>query len=171
MQARIVAAAHGHGMRLLGPNSMGVINPPAAMACSVNAALAAETLPVGRWSLVSQSGSVMGTLLSRAAARGFGFAKIVGTGNEADLSAGEVADLLVDDPGTDAILLFLETIRGPEHFERAARRAHASGRCGGTQAGSSMALQTAAVEVGKWRSGEVGAGNQRAVGDGWVWGV
>mgnify|MGYP000535314071 CR=1 FL=1 len=48
LQARIVAAAHAHGMRLLGPNSMGVINPPASMACSVNAALAAETLPAGR---------------------------------------------------------------------------------------------------------------------------
>ena len=145
LQARIVAAAHAHGMRLLGPNSMGVINPPASMACSVNAALAAETLPTGRWSLVSQSGSVMGTLLSRAAARGFGFAKIVGTGNEADLSAGEVADLLVDDPGTDAILLFLETIRHPEHFERAARRAHAAGKpivaykLGRSEAGAALA--------------------------------
>ena len=145
LQARIVAAAHAHGMRLLGPNSMGVINPPASMACSVNAALAAETLPAGRWSLVSQSGSVMGTLLSRAAARGFGFAKIVGTGNEADLSAGEVADLLVDDPGTDAILLFLETIRHPEHFERAARRAHAAGKpivaykLGRSEAGAALA--------------------------------
>ena len=145
LQARIVAAAHAHGMRLLGPNSRGVINPPASMACSVNAALAAETLPTGRWSLVSQSGSVMGTLLSRAAARGFGFAKIVGTGNEADLSAGEVADLLVDDPGTDAILLFLETIRHPEHFERAARRAHAAGKpivaykLGRSEAGAALA--------------------------------
>jgi acyl-CoA synthetase (NDP forming) len=128
LQERIVAAARAGGMRLLGPNSMGVINPRAATACSVNAALAAETLPGGRWSLVSQSGSVMGTLLSRAAARGFGFAKIVGTGNEADLSAGEVADLLVDDPDTDAILLFLETIRHPDLFERAARRAHAAGK-------------------------------------------
>lgn len=128
LQRRIVDAAQAGGMRLLGPNSMGVINPAAAMACSVNAALAAETLPSGRLSLVSQSGSVMGTLLSRAAARGFGFAKIIGTGNEADLTAGEVADLLVDDPETDAILLFLETIRAPEHFERAARRAHAAGK-------------------------------------------
>ncbi len=145
LQARIVTAAAAGGMRLLGPNSMGVINPPASMACSVNAALAAETLPSGRWSLVSQSGSVMGTLLSRAAARGFGFAKIVGTGNEADLTAGEVADLLVDDPETDAILLFLETIRRPEMFERAARRAHAAGKpivaykLGRSEAGAALA--------------------------------
>ena len=128
LQARLVAAAQAGGMRLLGPNSMGVINVPAKIACSVNAALEAETLVPGRWSLVSHSGSVMGTLLSRAAARGFGFAKVIGTGNEADLSAGEIASLLVDDPETDAILLFLETIRQPELYEEAARRAHAAGK-------------------------------------------
>jgi acyl-CoA synthetase (NDP forming) len=128
LQERMLAAARAGGMRLLGPNSMGIINIPAATACSVNAALEAETLPAGRWSLVSQSGSVMGTLLSRAAARGFGLAKLIGTGNEADLSAGEIALMLADDPATDASLLFLETIRRPELYEAAARRAHALGK-------------------------------------------
>lgn len=128
LQHRIVETANAGGVRLLGPNSMGVINLPAHTACSVNAVLEADALPPGRWSLVSHSGSMMGTIASRAAGRGCGFAKIVGTGNEADLTAGEIADLLVDDPDTDAILLFLETIRRPELFERAARRAHAAGK-------------------------------------------
>lgn len=145
LQARIVDRAREAGMRLLGPNSMGVINLPAGTACSVNAALEAEGLVAGRWSVVSQSGSVMGTLLSRAAARGFGFAKVIGTGNEADVSAGEIAAMLVDDPGTDAILLFLETIRRPELFEEAARRAHAAGKpiiaykLGRSEAGAALA--------------------------------
>ncbi len=128
LQQRIVDTARAGGVRILGPNSMGIINVPARIACSVNAALEAETLLPGRWSLVSHSGSVMGTLVSRAAARGFGFAKILGTGNEADLTAGEIASLLVDDPETDAILLFLETIRRPDLFEEAARKAHAAGK-------------------------------------------
>ncbi|HTN11685.1 MAG TPA: acetate--CoA ligase family protein [Acetobacteraceae bacterium] len=128
LQARLVGLARAGGMRLLGPNSMGIINLPARIACSVNAALEADDLQGGRWSVVSQSGSIMGTLLSRAAARGFGFAKVFGTGNEADLSAGEIAGMLVDDPETDAILLFLETIRRPEMYEDAARRAHAAGK-------------------------------------------
>ena len=144
-QARLLAVAREAGVRLLGPNSMGVINVPAAIACSVNAALEAETLPAGRWSLVSQSGSVMGTLVSRAAARGQGFAKLVGMGNEADLTAGEIARLLVDDPDTDAILLFLETIRRPELFAAAARAAHAAGKpmiaykLGRSEAGAKLA--------------------------------
>ncbi|MDE2515215.1 MAG: acetate--CoA ligase family protein, partial [Rhodospirillales bacterium] len=128
LQGRMLAAAHAGGLRVLGPNSMGMINIPARIACSVNAALEAEALLAGRWSLVSQSGSVMGTLVSRAAARGFGFAKLIGTGNEADLSAGEIAALLAGDPETDAILMFLETIRAPEHYAEAARLAHAAGK-------------------------------------------
>ena len=149
LQARILAAAKAGGVRLLGPNSMGMINVPAKIACSVNAALEAESLVPGRWSLVSHSGSVMGTLLSRAAARGFGFAKVIGTGNEADLSAGEIADLLVDDPDTHAILLFLETIRRPDLYEHAARRAHAVGKpiiafkLGRSEAGAALATTDA----------------------------
>lgn len=128
LQNRIVQTARDAGIRLLGPNSMGVINLPESIACSVNAVLESESVLPGRWSLVSQSGSMMGTIASRANARGRGFAKIVGTGNEADLTAGEIANLLVDDPDTDAILLFLETIRHPELFEEAARRAHSAGK-------------------------------------------
>ncbi|MFL5287877.1 MAG: CoA-binding protein, partial [Rhodopila sp.] len=145
LQQRIVACARAGRVRLLGPNSMGVINIPAATACSVNAVLEAGTLLPGRWSLVSHSGSMMGTIASRAAGRGRGFAKIVGTGNEADLTAGEIANLLVDDPETDAILLFLETIRRPDLFEQAARRAHAAGKpivaykLGRSEAGAKLA--------------------------------
>ena len=128
LQARLVATAQAAGLRLLGPNSMGVVNLNARIACSVNAALEAAELPAGRLALVSQSGSMMGALMSRGAARGIGFSHLVGTGNEADLSAAEVAGLLVDDPQVDAVLLFLEAIRRPEHFADLARRAHAAGK-------------------------------------------
>jgi acyl-CoA synthetase (NDP forming) len=70
----------------------------------------------------------MGTLLSRGQARGLGFAKLIGTGNEADLTAGEIAAMLVDDPDTQAILLFLETIRDAPALAHAARRAHETGK-------------------------------------------
>ncbi len=128
LQARLAIAARAAGLRLLGPNSMGVVNLNARVACSVNAALEAAELPAGRLALVSQSGSMMGALMSRGAARGIGFSHLAGTGNEADLSAAEVAGLLVDDPQVDAILLFLEAIRRPEHFADLARRAHAAGK-------------------------------------------
>ncbi|MFZ4409112.1 MAG: acetate--CoA ligase family protein [Paracraurococcus sp.] len=128
LQARLVATAQRAGLRILGPNSMGMVNLNDRIACTVNAALEAETLPAGRIALVSQSGSMMGAIMSRGAARGIGFSHIIGTGNEADLSAGEIAGLLVDDPQVDAILLFLEAIRQPQHYADLARRAHAAGK-------------------------------------------
>ncbi len=127
-QARCVAAARAAGMRLLGPNSMGVINIPARIAASVNAALEAETLPEGRVALVSQSGSMLGAILSRGAARGMGFSHLIATGNEADLTAGEIAAMLVEEPGVDAVMLFLEAIRAPQHFAHAAWKARAAGK-------------------------------------------
>ncbi len=128
LQQRLLDTARAAGVRLLGPNSMGIINLNARIACSVNAALEAESLPAGRIALVSQSGSMMGAIMSRGAARGIGFSHIVGTGNEADLTAGEVADVLVEDPQVDAILLFLEAIRNAPAMARMARRAHAAGK-------------------------------------------
>jgi len=127
-QARVLARARAAGLRVLGPNSMGIVNVTGRTACCVNAALEADRLIPGRLSLASHSGSLMGTLISRGQARGIGFSKLVGTGNEADLTVGEIADLLVDDPETDAILLFLETIREPARIAAMAARAHAAGK-------------------------------------------
>jgi acyl-CoA synthetase (NDP forming) len=127
-QERLLATAKAAGVRILGPNSMGLINLNSRTACSVNAALEAESLPAGRLALVSQSGSMLGAIMARGAARGLGFSHLISTGNEADLTASEIAGLLVDDPQVDAILLFLEAIRRADLLEEAARRAHAAGK-------------------------------------------
>jgi acyl-CoA synthetase (NDP forming) len=128
MQRELLDAARASGMRLLGPNSIGVIGTDPPLALTANAALALDRLTPGRLGVVSQSGSLIGALLSRGEARGIGFSKLVSVGNEADLAVGEVADLLVDDAGTDAILLFLETLRDGERVAAMARRAHAAGK-------------------------------------------
>jgi acyl-CoA synthetase (NDP forming) len=128
LQERLVAVARAGGVRLTGPNCMGMINTHMPCALSINAVLDIDRLLRGRVGLVSQSGSVMGALLSRGQARGFGFSKLVSVGNECDLSVGEIADILVDDADTDVILLFLETIRNPESLARAAARAHRAGK-------------------------------------------
>ena len=127
-QARLVERARALGVRLLGPNSMGVIDIPGRLALTVNAVVEMDALPAGSTSLVSQSGTMLGTLLSRGAARGLGFAKLVSVGNEADLGVGELVELLVDDADTRVILLFLETVRDATRLASAARRAHAAGK-------------------------------------------
>jgi acyl-CoA synthetase (NDP forming) len=107
---------------------MGVIDVPGRLALSVNAVLEMDALPAGTTSIISQSGTMLGTLLSRGAARGLGFAKLVSVGNEADLSVGELVELLGADPDTRVLLLFLETIRDAERLARAVRAAHAAGK-------------------------------------------
>jgi acyl-CoA synthetase (NDP forming) len=127
-QTRLVARARELGVRLLGPNSMGVIDVPGRLALSVNAVLEMDALPSGTTSIVSQSGTMLGTLLSRGAARGLGFAKLVSVGNEADVGVGELVDLLAADAGTRVILLFLETVRDAEPLASAVRAAHRAGK-------------------------------------------
>ena len=116
------------GIRLVGPNSIGTVSTDPPVALTANAAFAVDRLRGGKWAVVSQSGSLIGALLSRADARGIGFSRLISVGNEVDLAVGEIADLLVDDPKTDAILLFMETLRDGERLARAARRAHAAGK-------------------------------------------
>jgi acyl-CoA synthetase (NDP forming) len=107
---------------------MGVIDVPGRLALTVNAVVEMDALPAGGASLVSQSGTMLGTLLSRGAARGLGFAKLVSVGNEADLGVGELVELLADDADTHVILLFLETVRDAARLAAAARKAHAAGK-------------------------------------------
>jgi acyl-CoA synthetase (NDP forming) len=126
-QKKLVARAKELGVRLLGPNSMGVI-VPGSLALSVNAVLEMEALPAGTTSIVSQSGTMLGTLLSRGAARGLGFAKLVSVGNEADIGVGELVELLANDDATRVIVLFLETVRDAPRLAGAARKAHAAGK-------------------------------------------
>ncbi|MEK9752164.1 MAG: acetate--CoA ligase family protein [Rhodospirillaceae bacterium] len=128
LQRRIVDAARAGGVRIVGPNSMGVIDLNTPLTLSINAILEMGKLPAGRLGVISQSGSLLGALISRGAGRGVGFSSLLSIGNEADLGVGELIDLLVDEPMTDAIALFLEGIRDCERVAHAARRAFAAGK-------------------------------------------
>lgn len=127
-QEALVAVARRTGMRLLGPNSLGIVNVTARTALSANAVFEHEDLRPGGLSVISQSGSMLGAIVSRAQERGMAFSKLVSVGNECDLGVGELTDLLVDDPDTRAILLFLEALRNAPRLAAAARRAFDAGK-------------------------------------------
>ena len=127
-QERLLAIARGGGVRLIGPNCIGLVSTEPSCALSVNAVLEFADIRKGPLAIVSQSGSMIGGLLSRGLGRGVGFSKLISVGNEADLGVGEISDLLVDDPHTGTILLFMETLRDADHLARAARRAFAAGK-------------------------------------------
>ncbi|WP_202910596.1 acetate--CoA ligase family protein [Teichococcus vastitatis] len=127
-QQRLVALAREGGVRLVGPNCLGLVNVTDGIPITNNAAVEAEPLEPGSLGLISQSGSMMGALLSRCRTRGLSFSKLVSVGNECDLGVGEIASLMVEDPATKAVLLFLETLRDGGALARAARRAHELGK-------------------------------------------
>lgn len=128
LQARIVDIAREGGLRLLGPNSLGVINANARMTLSANAVLERDQMAPGRLGLVSQSGSLIGALVSRGQARGISFGTLVSVGNECDLSVGEIASMMLDDPDLDVVSLFLETLRHRDDLEAMAWKAQDVGK-------------------------------------------
>lgn len=160
-QAVLIAAAREGGVRLIGPNSLGVINTNWPLTLSANAVLERERLPKGRIGLVSQSGSMIGALVSRGEARGISFSTLVSIGNECDLTVGEIASMLVDDPDTDVILLFLETMRDHQGVAAMAARAYAAGKpvmayvLGRSDLGQTLAQSHTGAMVGETRALDV----------------
>jgi acetate---CoA ligase (ADP-forming) len=127
-QEQVLAIARSGGVRVLGPNCIGIVSIQPSLALSVNAVLEMDCIKPGPFALVSQSGSMIGGLLSRGLGRGAGFSKLISVGNEVDIGVGELTDMLVDDPYTGAILLFLETLRDADRLAHAARRAYAANK-------------------------------------------
>ncbi|MFM0480065.1 acetate--CoA ligase family protein [Paraburkholderia strydomiana] len=125
-QAQLIEAAGS--MRVLGPNTIGLVNLTDRITLSASGALETDAFTVGGIGVVSQSGGILGSLLSRAAARGIGLSKLVSTSNEADLDMADFVDYLVDDDSTSVIALYMEGLRHPERFRRAALRAAAAGK-------------------------------------------
>jgi acetate---CoA ligase (ADP-forming) len=115
-------------MRLLGPNTIGLVNVSDRIMLSASGAMELAEFPTGSIALVSQSGGILGSLLSRGAARGIGFSKLIATGNEADIEVSDCLDYLLDDPATAVIALYLEGLRAPERFRAAAARAAEIGK-------------------------------------------
>ena len=125
-QDELIAAAGA--MRILGPNTIGMVNVTDDIPLSPSSALEMDEFPKGGVSVISQSGGILGSLLSRAAASGLGLSKLVSTSNEADLGMADFVDYLTDDPSTRVIVLYIESIRHPEKFRAAALRARQAGK-------------------------------------------
>jgi acyl-CoA synthetase (NDP forming) len=104
----------GSDTRLLGPNSIGLANLHHRMVLTANAAFAEPDLPRGGVFVASQSGSMIGAILSRGRQRGLGFAGLVSVGAEVDLDVGSICASTLDDPQVTSYLLFLETLRGAD---------------------------------------------------------
>ena len=115
-QARLVAKAKSADMMMIGPNSMGVANTENGFICTTNAAFKADSLRRGQLAVLSHSGSLIGTLVSRGEARNVGFSTLVSLGNEAQSCVGSVGMAIVENPEIDGFVIFLETLRNVQKF-------------------------------------------------------
>jgi acyl-CoA synthetase (NDP forming)/GNAT superfamily N-acetyltransferase len=118
-QARVVRAARDAGIRLVGPNCLGILNTDPAV--SMQATFAAITPPAGGLAVASQSGAVGITILDHAARTGVGLSAFVSLGNKADVSGNDLLSYWYDDPATHAVALYLESLGNPRRFARIAR--------------------------------------------------
>ncbi|RSZ59886.1 bifunctional acetate--CoA ligase family protein/GNAT family N-acetyltransferase [Massilia atriviolacea] len=112
-------AARPYVLRLLGPNCVGLLVP----GIGLNASFAHTAALPGKIAFVSQSGALVTGVLDWARSRGIGFSKFISLGDSADIDFGDLLDYLASDPGTSAILLYMEDVRHARKFMSAARAA------------------------------------------------
>ena len=116
---KLEAAARPHGLRIVGPNCLGVMAPHAGL----NVSFAARSPLPGDLALVSQSGAIAAGLVEWGAARSIGFSAVVSLGDALDVDFGDLLDWFAQDAKTRAILLYIESIRDARKFMSAARAA------------------------------------------------
>ncbi|MGH7121610.1 MAG: acetate--CoA ligase family protein [Acetobacteraceae bacterium] len=153
-QARLAAIAERSGMRILGPNTLGLFDARIGWFATFTASLDSFRPLPGRIGIASQSGAFGTHIFAAAAERGLGAPVCVTTGNEADVTLGEVIGFLVGDPGIDVIALCAEGIRKPSNFLAALAAARAANKpvivlkVGGSRLGSDAARSHTAAIAG-----------------------
>src|SRR5688572_6012734 len=119
-QDALLRTCREFGMRLIGPNCMGILNTDDGV--RLNATFAPVPPPTGRVAFMSQSGALGLSIIDHASALGLGLSTFVSVGNKADISGNDLIRYWEQDPHTDVILLYLESFGNPRKFSRIARR-------------------------------------------------
>jgi acetate---CoA ligase (ADP-forming) len=125
-QRRMARVVREHGMVLLGPNTLGFVNPTRRIA--LMPMHGGDPPASGGIGVVSQSGAMAVQVMNMARSFDVGLSLLVSTGNEMDVGVADVIDYLVRDDHTKVIAVFLESVRDPSAFRRACVRAHRAGK-------------------------------------------
>ncbi len=120
LQRQLLRLTRSYGLRLIGPNALGIINTAADV--GLNASLSPVMPPRGRAGFFCQSGALGIAILENVARRGLGLSTFVSAGNRADLSGNDLLQYWEEDDNTEVVLLYLESIGNPRKFSRIARR-------------------------------------------------
>jgi acetyltransferase len=117
LERQVVATAREAGIRVVGPNCLGIMSPVSGL----NATFAAGMASQGSVGFISQSGALLTAVLDWSAREGIGFSHVVSLGSMADVGWGDLIDYLGDDPNTQSIVMYMETIGDARSFLSAAR--------------------------------------------------
>jgi len=147
LQKELLAKVRGHGMRMVGPNCMGLLNTDPEV--QLNASFSPVFPPAGRIAMSSQSGALGLAILALAAERHLGISTFISVGNKADVSGNDLLQYWEVDDNTNVILLYLESFGNPRRFARIARRV-------------SRAKPIIAVKAGRTLAGRRAAGSHTA---------
>ena len=153
----LVALARAGGVRLIGPNCMGLMNAHHNLCATTGVVMGTLTeLPRGGIGLASQSGALMGAMISRGVDVGAGFSSAVSVGNQADMDLNDFFEYLIDDPETDVVCLYMEGVKNAPRFTALLARAAAAGKpvciakSGRSEAGAKAAASHTASLAGAW---------------------
>ncbi|MXG88575.1 GNAT family N-acetyltransferase [Nocardioides flavescens] len=119
-QRRLVGLSRSYGLRLIGPNALGIINTHPDV--KINASLAGLMPPRGRAGFFCQSGALGSAILEKVNNRGLGLSTFVSAGNRADVSGNDLLQYWEEDESTEVVMMYLESIGNPRKFSRIARR-------------------------------------------------
>lgn len=145
MEAQMLASAREHGVRLIGPNCIGLVNVHAHVIAAFGSMTRPPHLVPGPVSVAVQSGGFGMSVVIQAAMAGIGFRYVVASGSESDITMPELIDAYVDDPETRAIFVYIEGVADGRAFMRALRRALDAGK-----------------PVLVWKGGKTGQGERAA---------
>ena len=157
----LVALARAGGVRLIGPNCMGLMNAHHKLCATTGVVMGTlDQLPAGGIGMASQSGALMGAMISRGVDIGAGFSSTVSVGNQADLDLNDFFEYLIDDPKTEVITLYMEGVKDAPRFTALLARAAAAGKpvciakSGRSEAGAKAAASHTASLAGSWSAFE-----------------
>lgn len=129
LEQQMVNTARQAGMRLIGPNCIGILNARTNMLASTAVALPViDRTPAGHIGFASQSGALMGSMLARGVDVGAGFSSLISLGNQCDIDLNECFEYLIEDPDTHVICLYVEALKDPLGFRALLVRSHQQGK-------------------------------------------
>jgi len=157
LERQMIETARAAGMRLIGPNCLGLINTHAGLIMNSSPSMQDTRHEPGGIGFISQSGALMATVYNRGVGDGARFSSAISIGNQADLELADFLEWMADDEATRAVTLYVEGFKDPDRFVAAAQRCRDAGKpvlmvkSGRSEEGARVTMSHTASLAGSWR--------------------